>query len=164
MWDSVSILPGKGDGTFATATSFTVGMGEQFQNTLLTLNTSDLNGDRATDLIVSNGVIMLNRAATSNLPPVASAGDDQTVQNISEVHLWGGGDDPDADMLDFRWFDDTGANRLASGGVQRRLRGRYAHVHDRRRRRPRTSGQRHGDRSIRQHRGAERRRDCADMG
>jgi len=108
LGDSVSILPGNGNGTFRAASSFMIGTTEGFQNTVLTLNTSDLNGDHATDLIASFGVLLLNRAAGTNAPPTVSAGDDFTNQNSSEIHVVSTSADPDDDMLAFRWFDETG--------------------------------------------------------
>src|SRR5262245_11035761 len=85
-WDTVSILTGRGDGTFNAARNFSIGdqsqsdpadpNGRRYRNTLLSLNTSDLNGDRQTDLIASFGAVILNIAATTNRSPVASAGPD----------------------------------------------------------------------------------------
>jgi FG-GAP-like repeat len=85
-WDSVSILIGRRDGTFAPAWNFSVGdqslmdftnpQVDRYRNTLSSLNTSDLNGDRATDLIASNGAILFNVPAVPNRPPTVDAGPD----------------------------------------------------------------------------------------
>jgi regulation of enolase protein 1 (concanavalin A-like superfamily) len=104
--DSVSILPGKGDGTFGPASSFVINS----VNTLLTLNTSDLNGDHFTDLIVSHGTLLLNRAPAPNQLPIVTAGEDQRIENSFDVRLSGRGVDPDGDFLSFSWIDNSGEN------------------------------------------------------
>jgi regulation of enolase protein 1 (concanavalin A-like superfamily) len=116
-WDTVSILPGAGNGTFGPAQSFSIGdqnadrLGPddaKFRNTVRTLNTSDLNRDGATDLIASWGVLLLNMPAHANVPPVANAGPDQTWRNTGEGVLSGRGSDPDEDMLSWLWTDEQG--------------------------------------------------------
>ena len=86
FWDSVSILPGDGTGRLTAATTFALGTvppGDfqrdplyPYQNFQHQLNTSDLNGDRRSDLIASPGVTLLNRPAAANRPPSAFAGPD----------------------------------------------------------------------------------------
>jgi hypothetical protein len=118
-WDSVSILTGRGDGTFNAARNFSIADQSQsdpsdpnsrrYRNTLISLNTSDLNGDRQTDLIASQGVVLLNIPAVANRPPVASAGPDVLLQNTHETVFRPGASDPDDDMLTWRITDETGA-------------------------------------------------------
>jgi hypothetical protein len=81
--DSVSILAGRGDGTFEQSIDFALGATvpwwDAFQDRVGTLNTSDLNGDRHVDLIASHGKVLLNAAPRANRPPAVSAGDDFTI-------------------------------------------------------------------------------------
>jgi hypothetical protein len=121
-WDSVSILRGAGNGTFTGPWNFSIGdqtrsdpadpEGDRYRNTLSSLNTSDLNGDRATDLIASWGAVLLNIAAVTNRPPVVNAGPDQLLQNTHETVIRAAASDPDEDML--MWELRDGAGRLIS--------------------------------------------------
>ncbi len=115
-WDSVSVLPGRGDGTFDTASSFSLGdqsdvrsstTDERFKNNVLTLNTSDLNGDGQTDLIASFGVVLLNAPARANRPPTVDAGADFAA-TFHEVQVPSRAQDPDGDMLEWRWTTRLG--------------------------------------------------------
>ena len=80
--DSVSILPGNGNGTFGAATTFALGSqqyeGEFFGNEVNSLNTSDVNRDGHTDLIVSDGRLLIAAAPLANQPPVVDAGEGMT--------------------------------------------------------------------------------------
>jgi hypothetical protein len=86
--DSVSILPGDGSGRLLTATTLTLSTvppatgpldpDYPYRNFQHQLNTSDLNGDRRTDLIASPAVTLLNRPAAPNRAPAAFAGPDRT--------------------------------------------------------------------------------------
>ena len=112
--DSVSVLPGRGDGTFGASVDFALAPalsyyeGDGFQNMVGTLNTSDLNGDGRTDLITSHGKILLNAAPRANRPPVVSAGEDQTVFNATEVYFPGSAaGDPDHHLLRVNWSQDA---------------------------------------------------------
>lgn len=113
-WDTVSVLPGAGNGTFGAAQSFSLGSQSsdpgdgKFRNTMRTLNTSDLNRDGATDLIASWGVLLLNVPTDPNWPPTVNAGPDQTLMNTSEGLLVAKAADSDQDMLTWRWTDDHG--------------------------------------------------------
>jgi hypothetical protein len=115
-WDSVSILRGAGDGTFIGPWNFSIGdqgrndPGDinRYRNTLSSLNTSDLNGDGATDLIASWGAVLFNIPAAINRPPVANAGPDFLVQNTHEVIIRFTASDPDNDMLTWEVRDETG--------------------------------------------------------
>ena len=105
--DSVSILPGRGDGTFAPSVDFALGptvpWWEAFNNMVGTLATSDLNRDGHVDLITSHGKILLNAAPRANRPPVVSAGDDRTVYNDPEPSVTGMAEDPDHHLLRVHW-------------------------------------------------------------
>jgi hypothetical protein len=126
-WDSVSILRGTGTGTFTGPWNFSVGDqsrpdpadpdGDRYRNTLSSLNTSDLNGDRATDLIASWGAVLLNIAAVTNRPPLVNAGPDQLLQNTHEAVIRAAGSDPDEDML--MWEPPTRGRRQASCSASR---------------------------------------------
>jgi hypothetical protein len=111
--DSASILPGKGDGTFGHPTTFTLDSQRApagtvpLANTVLSLNTSDMNGDRQTDLIVSHGRVLVNLAPRANRRPKAFAGEDQFSLSGS-VNLFGGGEDPDGHLLSFSWVHSGG--------------------------------------------------------
>ena len=113
-WDSVSVLPGAGNGTFGAAQSFSLGSQSsdpgnlKFRNTVRTLNTSDLNRDGATDLIASWGVLLLNVPTDPNWPPTVSAGPDQTLRNTHEGVLVAKASDVDQDLLEWHWTDETG--------------------------------------------------------
>ena len=112
--DSVSVLPGRGDGTFGASVDFALAPalsyyeGEGFQNVVGTLNTSDLNGDGRTDLITSHGKILLNAAPRANRPPVVSAGEDQTVFDRTDVDFPGSAaGDPDHHLLRVNWSQNA---------------------------------------------------------
>jgi hypothetical protein len=66
--DTVSILPGNGDGTFSTASSFALGADgrlsdNRFRASVRSLSAADVNGDQTPDLVVSGGAILMSRAA-----------------------------------------------------------------------------------------------------
>ncbi len=117
-WDSVSVLAGRADGNFSAARNFSVGDQnlmdisnpevDRYRNTLVTLNTSDLNGDHATDLIASNGAILFNIPAVTNRPPTVNAGPDQVLLNDNTVNLRPAASDPDEDMLTYDIRDAAG--------------------------------------------------------
>jgi VCBS repeat protein/PKD domain-containing protein/Ser-Thr-rich glycosyl-phosphatidyl-inositol-anchored membrane family protein len=113
-WDTVSILPGRGDGTFEAPSSFSLGdqsriFEDQYRESVLSLNTSDLNGDQQTDLIASWGAILFNVAATTNRAPTVNAGPDQSFNGgASEVMLQATASDPDDDMLTYSWSASDG--------------------------------------------------------
>ena len=113
--DSVSILPGN-NGVFGAPTTFALedqsipvnDDTSRFRNTVLSLNTSDLDRDRFPDLIVSQGALLLTRAPAANRPPIANAGPDVTIVNSSFVQLVGTATDPDNHLLDFVWRGPEG--------------------------------------------------------
>jgi len=114
-WDSVSILLGRGDGTLAPTQSFALGDSEVapdivYRRSLSRLNTSDLNADGRTDLLVSPGAILLMQPAGENHAPVANAGPDvqAVVDQFDSTLLQGSATDADADWLTFEWRDDLG--------------------------------------------------------
>jgi regulation of enolase protein 1 (concanavalin A-like superfamily) len=110
--DSVSILPGNGDGTFGESTTFALGSqqygAEVFGNDVDSLNTSDLNRDGHQDLIVSDGRLLIAAAPRANRPPVVDAGEGMTEPGASTIFLRGGGTDPDGHLLSFRVTDTSG--------------------------------------------------------
>jgi VCBS repeat protein/K319-like protein/FG-GAP repeat protein len=113
-WDSLSILPGRSNGTFGPASSFSLGNqsdpdDDDFKNQVRTLNTSDLNRDGATDLIVSWGAILMNVQADPNRPPMVDAGPDQQLPAPYQIVLQARAADDDQDMLTWTWTDQTGA-------------------------------------------------------
>jgi hypothetical protein len=111
--DSVSILPGRGDGTFAPSIDFALGptvvRWDAFQGKVGTLNTSDLNRDGQPDLITSHGKLLLNAAPRANRLPVVSAGSDFTIYNDPDPFVMGTADDPDHHLLRVQWHRDTPA-------------------------------------------------------
>ena len=118
-WDSVSVLAGTANGSFMTARNFSVGdqslmdptdpQVDRYRDTLSSLNTSDLDGDGATDLIASNGAILFNIPAVANRPPTANAGPDTVLLNDHSIILRPAASDPDEDMLTYEIHDAAGA-------------------------------------------------------
>jgi hypothetical protein len=117
-WDSVSILVGAGNGSFTGGRNFSIGDQaledvsnpdvKRYRDTIVSLNTSDLNGDHATDLIASYGAILFDIPAVSNRPPTVDAGPDTVVLNTHEVVLRPRATDPDQDVLTWEIRDDAG--------------------------------------------------------
>ena len=112
-WDSLSILPGRGDGTFAAAANFSIGNQSDLDsdanvNKVTSLNTSDVNGDHATDLIVSDGSVFLNQALDPNGAPridlSESFADSELVVLRAKVA------DDDNDMVTYSWTSSDGAS------------------------------------------------------
>jgi hypothetical protein len=113
LWDSVSVLPGLGDGRLGPAASWALGDSEVspdtiYRRSLSLLNTSDLNADGRTDLLVSPGAVLLMRPPAENLPPVANAGPDRVDPGGPGVFFAGAATDPDHDWLAFEWRDEFG--------------------------------------------------------
>jgi regulation of enolase protein 1 (concanavalin A-like superfamily) len=117
-WDSVSVLTGQANGTFTAARNFSIGDQslmdisnpevDRYKNTLVSLNTSDLNGDHATDLIASHGAILFNIPAVANRPPTVNAGPDQVLLNDHGAILRPAASDPDEDVLTYDIRDAAG--------------------------------------------------------
>ena len=114
-WDSVSVLPGRADGSFGAPSSFSLANqadahvdDDTFKNHVRTLNTSDVNRDGATDLIVSSGVVLFNVEADPNWAPTVDAGPDQHIENVYETMLTARAVDDDQDMLTWTWRDAAG--------------------------------------------------------
>jgi regulation of enolase protein 1 (concanavalin A-like superfamily) len=110
-WDTVSILAGRSDGTFAAAVDFSLSTDFEpydpaFINTLTSLNTSDLDGDGFTDLIASGGAILLSRAPRSNGAPVSQP--EELFADSAVENLIGRAGDPDSHALTFTWTNDEG--------------------------------------------------------
>ena len=117
-WDSVSVLVGVGNGTFAAARNFSIGdqslmdvnnrETDRYRNTLLSLNTSDLNGDRAVDLIASYGAILFNIPAVANRAPTVNFGPDRVLLNDHGAIFRPAASDPDEDVLTYDIHDAAG--------------------------------------------------------
>jgi M6 family metalloprotease-like protein len=114
LWDSVSLLPGLGDGRLGAPASYALGNSEALLDTVLyrrahhRLNTSDLNADGRTDLIASPGAILIATPPYDNRPPVADAGDAVPPPSSDPAVLQGSAVDPDNDWLTFEWTDSAG--------------------------------------------------------
>jgi hypothetical protein len=118
-WDSVSVLVGSANGTLIAARNFSIGdqslmdpedaQTDRYRETLSSLNTSDLDGDGATDLIASQGAILFNIPAVANRPPTVNAGPDTVILNDHGVILRPAASDPDEDMLTYEIHDAAGA-------------------------------------------------------
>ena len=118
-WDSVSVLVGSASGTLMTARNFSIGdqslmdpadpQTDRYRDTLTSLNTSDLDGDGATDLIASHGAILFNIPAVANRPPTVNAGPDTVILNDHSIILRPAASDPDEDMLTYEIHDAAGA-------------------------------------------------------
>jgi hypothetical protein len=111
-WDSVSIVAGKGDGTFAAPATFHLDYTNDdptYQNTHNALKTSDVNGDGRTDLIASPGAILLNAPAAANRPPILFEGPNlRMVDQEHGVRFTAEIRDPDHDILSIVWTDSSG--------------------------------------------------------
>jgi hypothetical protein len=110
LWDSVTIVPGLGNGTFATPATFRLaskpyysgGLDATYTNAHNALKTSDMNGDGRTDLIASPDAILYTPPPTTNRPP-----------SLTMSSIWVGSDygfrvtalvdEPDNDWVDFQW-------------------------------------------------------------
>ncbi len=129
--DSVSIVPGNGDGTFGETTTFALGSqafgAEIFGSEVNSLNTSDLNRDSFPDLIASDGRLLITTAPRTNRPPVVDAGEGETEPGSSVIFLRGSGTDPDGHLLSFRVTDTSGRIDYRSnfGCIQHLLAERY---------------------------------------
>jgi hypothetical protein len=118
-WDSVSILPGSGNGTLGRAAVFRLdtdttlrddGEPAPYSGSLHELNTSDVNGDGRTDLITSPGAVVLMRAPAANRLPAVNAGPDVTVPwDIPDVVVQPAITELDWDWLEVEWRDKVGA-------------------------------------------------------
>jgi hypothetical protein len=114
LWDTVSILPGNSDGTFASASSFSLGdqarLGDsRYRNTAWSLAAVDVNGDRHADLVASNGAILINQAPDPNwAPKVAISPVPASVPANESIALQAVASDVDHDALTYQWIDSGG--------------------------------------------------------
>ena len=112
-WDTISILPGRSDRTFDASSSFSVGnqsnlADDRYRNTVVSLNTADVNGDHATDLIASWGAVVINKPADPNWDPSVTASSTQPVPGDHSVTISAVANDSDQDMLLYSWTDSGG--------------------------------------------------------
>jgi len=112
-WDTVTILPGRGDGTFAAPSSFSLGDQRvpndgRFLNSVFSLAGADLTGDGRTDIITSWGAVLVNNPLDPNWGPSVSASASAPDPEFGRVQLMASASDVDNDMLTFRWTDSGG--------------------------------------------------------
>ena len=110
-WDSVSILPGRSDGTFGAASSFS--LHEQsvlddtrFTNSARSLVAADVNRDGAPDLVASWGAILISQPEDPNWAPAIDLS--QSWAESNAVHLKVSASDDDQDLLTYRWSASDG--------------------------------------------------------
>jgi FG-GAP-like repeat len=117
-WDSVSVLTGLPNGTFMAPRNFSIGdqslmdpanpQTDRYRSSLVSLNTSDLNGDGAADLIASHGAMLFNIPAGPNQPPTVNAGPDQVLFGDHGTIFRPAASDPDEDVLTYDIRDAAG--------------------------------------------------------
>ena len=95
------------------ASSFSLGdqsklTNQSYKNTVVSLNTSDLNGDHATDLIASWGAVLINKPADPNWSPSVTASSTQPAPGDRSVTISAVANDSDQDMLLYSWTDNGG--------------------------------------------------------
>jgi hypothetical protein len=110
-WDSVSILPGRTDGTFGPPSSFSLqnqaDLGEsRFVNSVLSLSAADVNRDRSPDLIASWGVVLVTQTSNPNWPPSVALEQIRGTTDFLELHAVAS--DVDHDMLTYTWTSSDG--------------------------------------------------------
>jgi regulation of enolase protein 1 (concanavalin A-like superfamily) len=115
IWDSVTILPGVGDGRLAPAAASSFSLGNQsdpnydrFRNDVRSLAVADVNRDGAPDLVSSWGAILMNHAPDTNWAPTVNAGSDQTIAAGESMVFAARANDVDQDMLTYAWSDSGG--------------------------------------------------------
>jgi hypothetical protein len=116
-WDGVTILPGRGDGTFGTPShvrfdTLPAGAPEsRYVNTHTALKIADVDGDGRTDLIASPGIVVMLGPQGPNRLPTINAGPDVVFgadASDHEVVLDAGISEADFDWLSVVWTDDDG--------------------------------------------------------
>lgn len=118
-WDSISIFPGRGDGTLAAAASFRLdtspGSGfDVYRGVHAALRAADLNGDGRADLIATPGAVILGRAPAVNRPPAIAAGGDRRAFACEPLTVRPALAEPDWDWLTVTWRADDGMDEASS--------------------------------------------------
>jgi hypothetical protein len=115
-WDTVTIFPGRGNGTLAPPARFrldTTAPGAQPRSTYVDTHTAlraaNFNGDARMDLVASPGAVILLRPPAANRPPVVNAGPDRVAFPNTFVLINGTITEPDWDWVMARWSDHNGA-------------------------------------------------------
>jgi len=115
LWDTVTILPGNADGTFAAPSSFSLGDQRfvndgRFHNSVLSLAAADLNGDGPArpDIITSWGAVLTNNPPDPNWGPSVLASSSQPDPDTRRIQLNASANDVDQDMLTFSWAESGG--------------------------------------------------------
>jgi hypothetical protein len=114
-WDTLSILPGRGDGSFNVRQSFSIGDQKNVtdpqknRNTVSSLVvTHDLNRDGHADFVLSDGVVFTSTPPDPNWRPSVSLGPDMTVNVGTDTELHAVASDVDQDMLTYSWTSTAG--------------------------------------------------------
>jgi len=113
LWDTVTILPGNGDGTFAAPSSFSLGDQRstndgRFRSSVFSLAGADLTGDGRTDIITSWGAVVVNNPPDPNWGPSVTASSSQPDPDTHRIQLNASANDVDQDMLTFSWTESGG--------------------------------------------------------
>jgi len=119
LWDSVTIVPGRGNFAFGAPSTFSLGdqlvvNDSRFHNSVQSLRAADMNGDLKADLVTSWGAVLLNNPPDPNwTPQVHSVTATQPEPGTNEVRLMATASDSDQDRLTFTW-SDSGGQSIAS--------------------------------------------------
>jgi hypothetical protein len=115
-WDTVTIFPGRGNGTLAPPARFrldTTAPGalprSPYVDTHSALRAANFNGDARMDLVASPGAVILLRAPAANRPPVVNAGPDRVAFADTHVLINATIAEPDWDWLVAEWREQNGA-------------------------------------------------------
>src|SRR3954451_13045813 len=112
LWDTISILPGNANATFAAASTFSLGDQNnvndfRYRDSVQSLAAADLNGDHQPDLVASQGGILINQAPDTNWAPKVTA-KSSAPSSTHTIVLEAIASDVDQDALSYRWTDSGG--------------------------------------------------------